>query len=466
MIKKLVSIKKIPSKQLKNRISLIIIGVLLSGLCIAQNSEKPNVIVILTDDQGSIDINCYGALDLYTPNMDKLVASGIKFTQFYAAPVCSPTRASILTGKTPQKIGITDVVRSREFENEGLASEEYTMAEMFKNAGYRTAIIGKWHLGSSNEKQPNAQGFDHAFGPLNGWFDNYSHSSYYTNGANYHDLYLNGEEIYRDGEFFLDLMLEEAEHFLEINKSNPFFLYYALNVPHYPYQGTKKWLDYYNDKGVEYPRNLYAAFLSTMDDNIGSLHSKLESLGLKENTIIVFQSDNGFSNEQRAHGGGGSSGPYRGHKGSLFEGGIRVPAAISWPKGIKKGQVRNQIAVVADWMPTLADLCAIELNESNLDGKSLLPILNDPQHETLHNTFCWEYQVQKAVRSGNWKLLINPVIKDRFYKNTIKQKSPYFLVNLKDDIGETTNLAENYPEKVKELEAIFNKQDIRNNKRK
>lgn len=466
MIKKLVSIKKTPSKQLKNLISLIITGLLLSGLCIAQNSEKPNVIIILTDDQGSVDLNCYGANDLLTPNMDKIVNSGVKFTQFYAAPVCSPTRASLLTGKTPQKTGITEVVRSREFQNEGLASEEYTMAEMFKDSGYSTAIIGKWHLGSSKEKQPGAQGFDHAFGPLDGGFDNYSHSSYWQDGANYHDLYLNGVEIYRDGEFFPDMMLEETKDFIVQNKNHPFFIYYALNVPHYPYQGSKEWLDYYNQKGVEYPRNLYAAFLSTMDDNIGALLNHLESLELLQNTIIVFQSDNGYSNELRAHGGGGSSGPYRGNKASLFEGGIRVPAAISWTKNIQPNQIRHQMAVTADWMPTLADLCGIELNKDDLDGKSLVSILKNENMKSMHDEYTWQCQKQKAVRKGDWKLLINPVIKGPNYRNILNLDSPYFLTNLKNDIGETTNLAEEYPEKVKELETIYNKLNIRNHKRK
>jgi arylsulfatase A len=262
------------------------------------------------------------------------------------------------------------------------------------------------------------------------------------------------------------IVMEEAKDFIVQNKNHPFFMYYALNVPHYPYQGSKDWLDYYNEKGVEYPRNLYAAFLSTMDDNIGNLIAKLESLGLKENTIIVFQSDNGYANTQRAHGGGGSSGPYRGHKGSLFEGGIRVPAAISWTKKIQPNQTRHQMAVSADWMPTLADLCGIELNKIDLDGKSLVPILKNENIKSIHDEYTWQYQKQKAVRKGDWKLLINPVIKDPFYKNTIKQKSPYFLVNLKDDIGETTNLAEKYPKKIKELETIFSKQDIRNHKRK
>jgi arylsulfatase A-like enzyme len=465
MIKKLVMTKKLISKQLKNLISLIITGLILSGLCIAQNLEKPNVIVILTDDQGSIDLNSFGANDLLTPNMDKIVNSGVKFTQFCATPVCSPTRASLLTGKTPQHLKITEVVK-RSKPNDGLSNEEYTMAEMFKDAGYAKGHLGKWHLGYSEDNQPNAQGFDYSFGHLGGCVDNFSHSSYWQDGANYHDLYLNGGEIYRDGEFFPNMMLEEAKDFIMQNKNHPFFIYYALNVPHYPYQGSKEWLDYYNEKGVDYPRNLYAAFLSTMDDNIGNLIAKLESLGLKENTIIVFQSDNGYANTQRAHGGGGSSGPYRGHKGSLFEGGIRVPAAISWTKNIQPNQTRHQMAVIADWMPTLAYLCGIELNKDDLDGKSLVPILKNENIKSLHDEYTWQYQKQKAVRKGDWKLLINPVIKDLFYKNTIKQKPPYFLVNLKDDIGETTNLAEKHPKKVKELETIFNKQNIRNHKRK
>jgi arylsulfatase A-like enzyme len=187
MIKKLVMTKKLISKQLKNLISLIITGLILSGLCIAQNLEKPNVIVILTDDQGSIDLNSFGANDLLTPNMDKIVNSGVKFTQFCATPVCSPTRASLLTGKTPQHLKITEVVK-RSKPNDGLSNEEYTMAEMFKDAGYAKGHLGKWHLGHSEDKQPNAQGFDYSFGNLGGCIDNFSHSSYWQDGANYHDL--------------------------------------------------------------------------------------------------------------------------------------------------------------------------------------------------------------------------------------------------------------------------------------
>lgn len=445
---------------MKKKLLSIVYYVLFSVLCKANNTERPNVIVILTDDQGSIDMNCYGSHDLITPNMDKIATSGVRFTQFYAAPVSSPSRAGLLTGKTPQRAGVEGNVSSVEL-GLGLPNEQYTMAEMFKDAGYATAHIGKWHLGHSEDQQPNAQGFDYSFGHFGGCIDNYSHF-FYWNGPNRHDLYQNGKEIFRQGEFFPDLMLKETKSFINRNKDKPFFIYYALNVPHYPYQGDEKWLDYYNKKGVEYPRNLYAAFLSTMDDNIGGLLMKLEDSGLRDNTIIILQSDNGYSNEERAHGGGGSSGPFRGYKSNLFEGGIRVPAAISWPKGIKKGQVRNQMAVNADWLPTLADLCRIKLNVDDLDGKSLCPILNNENQKTLHDEFCWQYQKQKAVRKGDWKLLINPEIHDPQYRNILKSDSPYLLFNLKHDIGEITNLAKKYPERVKELKAIYDKWKISN----
>ena len=337
----------------------LLIAVVIGCASSTKKSEKPNVIVILTDDQGSIDLNCYGSDDLVTPNMDQLVNSGVKFTQFYGAPVCSPSRAGLLTGKTPQRAGVPGNVSLQ--KEAGMPGSQYTMAEMFKDAGYKTAHIGKWHLGAAENKQPNAQGFDYSFGHFVGCIDNYSHYFFWS-GPNKHDLYRNGEEVFHPGEFFPDLMLQEATEFVAENKSEPFFMFYAMNTPHYPYQGTPEWLEYYQNQGVAYPRDLYAAFLSTMDDNIGNLIQKLKDQGISENTIIVFQSDNGHSTEMRAHGGGGNSGIYRGAKASLFEGGIRVPAAISWPNVLPAGEVRNQLAVNADWMPTLAELCEIKID--------------------------------------------------------------------------------------------------------
>lgn len=418
-----------------------------------QKETKPNVIVIYSDDQGAIDLNIYGAKDLMTPHMDALVGSGVRFTQFYGAPVCSPSRAGLLTGKTPQRAGVPGNVPSVPVTDRGLQGSEYTMAEMFKDAGYTTALIGKWHLGDQEGMLPNDQGFDYAFGHHVGCIDNYSHF-YFWHGPNRHDLYRNGEEIFLDGQFFPDLMVSEASEFLEKNKDEPFFMYYALNTPHYPYQGTAEWLKYYQDKGVMYPRDLYAAFLSTQDDKIGELIAKLESLDLMENTVIVFQADNGFSTEERAHFGGGSAGPYRGAKSCLFEGGFRVPASISWPGHIPSGEVRGQFAVNADWMPTLADLIGIELDTKDLDGKSLMPVIRDESANSQHNeVFSWKHGKQWATRSGKWKLLGNPV--DKTNKAPITEEDKLFLVNLEDDPGEMKNLAKKYPEKVSELEQQY-----------
>jgi arylsulfatase A-like enzyme len=421
-------------------------------LRLANAQEKPNVIVIYSDDQGAIDLNCYGAKDLVTPNIDGLAKKGIMFTQFYAAPVCSPSRASLLTGLTAQRAGVPGNAGANAQSNAGLPGDKYTMAEMFKGAGYKTAHIGKWHLGYQPEMSPNAQGFDYTFGHLVGCIDNYSHF-YYWNGPNRHDLYRNGKEVFYPGEYFPDLMVKEAGQYMEENKSKPFFMYFAINMPHYPYQGDPKWLEYYEGKGVTYPRNLYAAFVSTLDNKIGLLLEKVSELGLSDNTIIIFQSDNGYSTEERAHFGGGSAGIYRGAKSCLFEGGIRVPAIISWPGKINSGEVRDQFAVNTDWMPTLAELCNIRLDIRNLDGKSIVPIINSPNAVTSHaDGYCWAFKDMWVARKGKWKLLGNP--HDTSQPKTVFTKKQ-FLVNLEVDPGEKVNLVERFPEKVKELEQQY-----------
>ncbi|MEQ9220924.1 MAG: sulfatase-like hydrolase/transferase [Cyclobacteriaceae bacterium] len=430
-------------------------GLILSvlfGVLLTHAADKPNVIIIYTDDQGTIDMNAFGAEDLVTPNMDRIAKSGIRFTQFYASPICSPSRASLLTGKTPQKSGCPGNAGASLESMRGVPGSQYTMAEMFKDAGYRTAHIGKWHLGFQPDMLPNAQGFDYSFGHLVGCIDNYSHF-YFWNGPNRHDLFRNGKEVYHNGEFFPDLMVEEATQFIEENKEAPFFMYFAMNMPHYPYQGDEKWLKYYEEKGVAYPRDLYAAFLSTQDDRIGMLLGKLDELGLTENTIIVLQSDNGHSTEERAHHGGGSAGPYRGAKQCVFEGGIRVPAAISWPAEIPGGQVRDQFAVNTDWLPTLADLCEIKLDRKELDGKSLVDLIDDEKTKTKHKDgYCWAYNKMWVARKGKWKLIGNPYdTSNRGYEFEEK----LFLANLEEDPGEQVNLADKYPKVVAELEKQY-----------
>ena len=401
--------------------------------CVLQlSAKKPNVIIIFTDDQGTVDMNCYGAKDLVTPNMDGLAKRGVRFTQFYsAAPVCSPSRVGLMTGRTPQHGGLNGNVP---LDSVGMPTQQITIAEKMKTAGYATAHIGKWHLGHHKETIPNAQGFDHSFGHLVGCIDNYSHFFYWS-GPNKHDLWRNGKEVFHNGEFFPDLMVKEAGEFIDKNKDQPFFIYFALNTPHYPYQGSPKWLEHYRD--LPYPRNLYAAFLSTTDDRIGALLSKIENAGLTNDTIIIFQSDHGASEEVRAHKGGGRAGPHRGAKFSLYEGGIRVPAIISWPGNLPQNEVRNQIATGCDWFPTIMELCKIPAAEHKIDGKSLLPVINSKSASSAHKIFHWKSGNSVAVREGKWKLVMSGKKVELF--------------DLPNDLGESRNLIKEHPKMVKKL---------------
>jgi arylsulfatase A-like enzyme len=441
----------------------IFIGLLWAGSAEVQASERrPNVIVVYTDDQGSVDMGAYGAADLTTPNMDALAAKGIRFTQFYApSPVCSPSRAGLMTGLYPVRAGVPGNVGSIK-DHAGMPTEQVTMAETFKAAGYATAHIGKWHLGHSPETMPNAQGFDHSFGHMGGCIDNYSHFFYWA-GPNAHDLYRNGKEVFYNGRYFPDLMVDEAVGFMEKNRKKPFFIYFAFNVPHYPYQGDVKWLNRYREQGMAYPRNLYAAFLSSMDTRLGRLMDALNRFGLSEDTIVVFQSDHGHSTEQRAHYGGGSSGPYRGAKFSLFEGGIRVPAIIRWSGHLAEGEVRNQIGHGSDWLPTLADLCGIRLVNTDIDGKSLVPVLRSAKTESPHSVLHWHNRNSNknrwAIRKGPWKLLANAL--DTSAREFVEFDR--FLVNVDEDPGEQTNLFEQMPERAAELEKLHREWEERCN---
>lgn len=413
-------------------------------------SEKPNVMIIFTDDQGSIDLNCYGAKDLITPHMDSIAKRGIRFTQFYAAaPVCSPSRAGLLTGRFPRRAGVPGNVSSHHGK-EGMPAEQITIAEMMQQAGYQTAHVGKWHLGYTPETMPNGQGFDTSFGHMGGCIDNYSHF-FYWNGPNRHDLWQNGKEIWRDGEFFPDLMVQQCQEFIKADRNQPFFLYWAINVPHYPLQGKDKWRKKYSH--LSSPRDKYAAFVSTMDDCIGEVLKTLDECQLRENTIIIFQSDHGHSQEERTFGGGGNAGPFRGAKFSLFEGGIRVPAMISWPGTIAEGEERHQLATGCDWLPTIAELTGAPLPSHKLDGKSLKEVIDSEQAASPHQDFYWQIGKSWAVREGDWKLLGNP--RDTSQQGKLTKADQLFLVDLSQDLGEKQNVAQENPEKVKHLTEIY-----------
>lgn len=412
--------------------------------------RRPNVLVVFTDDQGSVDVNCYGADDLVTPHMDELARRGVRFTQFYAgAPVCSPSRAALLTGRVPQRAGVPGNVSSRRGEA-GMPGEQVTIAEMLTEAGYATGHVGKWHLGYTPETMPNGHGFEFSFGHMGGCIDNYSHF-FYWNGPNRHDLWQNGREIFHDGRFFPDLMVEQCCRFLERNRDRAFFLYWALNTPHYPLQGTEKWRRRY--AGLPSPRDKYAAFISTMDECIGLVIARLDELQLRNDTIVVFQSDHGHSTEERSFGGGGSAGPYRGAKFSLFEGGIRVPAIISWPEHLPEDEVRGQLATSCDWLPTIAELCNVDVPQHKLDGQSLVTVINSAEASSPHRVFHWQSGNQWAVRAGDWKLIGNP--RDTSHRAPLTDSDKRFLVNLSKDVGEMRNVAAEHPEIVARLEQLY-----------
>jgi len=447
-----------------------------SGVEIGAAERRPNVLLIYTDDQGSVDVNCYGAKDLITPNMDALAADGVKFTQFYsAAPVCSPSRAALMTGRYPQRAGLARNASSARGGTGGAAgdgadgvgcnassarggtgmpTEQVTLAEMLKAAGYATAHVGKWHLGYTDDQMPNAQGFDYSFGHMGGCIDNYSHF-FYWNGPNRHDLWRQGKEVWHDGEFFPDLMVAEASAFIEKHRDQPWFVYWPINTPHYPLQGTDKWRKRYEN--LDSPRDKYAAFVSTTDEAIGRLLAKIDELKLRDDTIVIFQSDHGHSTEQRTFGGGGNAGPYRGAKFSLFEGGIRVPAMIRWPGKIPAGATRDQLCTACDWLPTIAALCDVPLPKRKIDGKSLVDVIKSADAASPHEVFHWQSGggrggPQWAVREGPWKLIGNP--RDTSNKAPLGKNDRLFLVNLQEDVSEMKNIAADHPDVVQRLKRL------------
>src|SRR5690606_675193 len=260
---------------------------------------------------------------------------------------------------------------------------------MLKEAGYYTALVGKWHLGHAADKTPNAQGFDYFFGHEKGCIDNYSHFFYWS-GPNKHDLYRNDEEVFYPGSYFPDLMVDEIDNIISADRDAPFFIYWAINMPHYPYQGIERWQEHYHS--APSPTREYAAFVSTMDEYIGKVLDRLADTGNEENTVIVFQSDHGHSFEERAFYGGGYAGPYRGGKFSMFEGGLRVPAIISLPGVIPANEVRNQMASGMDWFPTLAALAGVPVDTTTVEGRDLMPMLLDPAVPTAHTALHWQLE--------------------------------------------------------------------------
>lgn len=451
-----------PGIEMMNRHVLVLwtIGMLLQtnigqAETVQQSQDRPpNVIIFYTDDQGSFDANCYGSHDLITPTIDQLAATGTRFTQMYSpSAICSASRAGLMTGKFPARAGVPANV-SGNAGTEGMPHSQVTIADMLQDAGYKTAHIGKWHLGHLPETKPNGQGFDYSFGHMQGCIDNYSHF-FYWNGPNRHDLWLNGNEIWRDGQYFGDMLRDHCQTFITDNKDQPFFVYMAINWPHYPMQGTQKWRDAYEGKIADPQRRRYAELLSTADELMGDIVEHIDSLGLRDDTLIVFQSDHGHSVEERAFFGGGNPGPYRGCKGNLFEGGLRIPSVVSWPGHIPAGVTCDEMAFGCDWLPTIADFTGSDV-PNNIDGHSIRSVIESPGEKSPHDHLYWLLgrgaRAQWAVRRGDWKLLGNP--KDTRDPKSLAATDKLFLANLRDDLSESKNLAQLHPERVAELKAI------------
>ena len=386
--------------------------------------ERPNILIILTDDQGTIDANCYGSTDLRTPNIDRLAATGVRFTQAYAHTGCCPARAALMTGRHPQRGGVHHWTQGDMNGPDGInmALEEVTLGEALKTAGYRTALFGKWHLGAHRDFGPKKQGFDEFFGIRDGFIDNYNH--YFLHGSGFHDLYDGIKPVKAPGKYFPELMVQRSLKFIMQNKDRPFLLYVPFNIPHYPEQALKQFETGYKDI-ADPARRSYAAIVSTTDHYIGQIVDKLEALDLLENTAIIFMSDNGHSEETgnrirvenhrsgypKGHfygaSGGGSTGKWIGQKGSFLEGGVRVPAIISYPAKLPKGKVRGEIITAMDWFPTVLDLCGVQQpsNAPKLDGHSVLPLIRSAKAKSKYKILHFAWGKKWAVREGDWKLI-------------------------------------------------------------
>lgn len=443
----------IPSVSRRNALRLIG-GACASVLSRAQ-TRRPNFLVIVTDDHGIGDVGCYGHREALTPNLDRLAGSGVRFTQWYSnAPVCSASRAAILTGKYPDRTGVKGALNSdAAFNVPGLRPGEHTFAGLLREAGYSTAAFGKWHLGSAPASRPLAQGFDSFFGWYSGWLDAYSHRYYKLSagpGMIFHDLWRNTEEVFEEPAYMSELLGPEASaHLARQKKDQPFLMYLAFGAPHYSMMAPKKYLDRF-PTSMDRDRRTHLAMVAAVDDAIGGLLDQLKRQGLEEDTVIFFQADNGATREVRASStaqpyAGGSNGPYRGWKLGLFDGGMHVPALLRAPGLTKAGTVWDRPMMSMDLLPTLLTMAGQQARiPSDIDGQDLLPVLRGEKQP--HPEMFWSFNRERSLREGDWKLIVNP---PKFPGEDPGAR--VWLSNLEADPGEKRNLAGAEGERVRRM---------------
>lgn len=414
-------------------------------------AERPCIVIFYADDLGIGDLGCYGCEDIATPGIDKLAREGLRFTNYYCpAPLCAPSRAALLTGRSPVRIGLSLSRNINSMPGEvGMPTSEITIAELARSAGYATGLIGKWHLGFTPETDPNAQGFDSFFGHHAALIDYYSHW-FFWGEPYFHDLYFNRQPVERYGRHMTELVTEQAIAFLDQHREKPFLLYVAYNAPHYPIQPQGQFREQY--RHLPGARAGYAALVAGLDASVGRILDRLDALGLTEQTLVFFSSDNGAAAASPRGEGGGSNAPYREHKRSLFDGGIHMPALLRWPRKAPAGQVRQQLACSMDIFPTVAE--AIEATvptDRTLDGKSWMPLFKS-ESAHVHDRLFFEWDGQSAVREGKWKLVRDGFVdlgRSRNRRST--GDDAVFLADVSVDPGETRNLRKQHPETANAL---------------
>ena len=437
-------------------VKIIVAGVGLTAFrpaVAAEEKHGPNFVFILVDDLGWGDVGYNGCDCVRTPNVDALAEQGMVFNNAYAAaPYCSPSRAAILSGRSPAALHLTNWLphlpskKVTEWKNlnlpetrGGLPTEEITIAEVLKARGYRTATIGKWHVGEIAEEQPAAQGFDEQIA----WWPWSWPSSWYTPYGELTNLKPGPR-----GEYLTDRLGDEACAFIERNREQPFFLNLWFYTVHMPLKCKKEMVDYYLEQGCPekgFRCAVFQAMKECMDSNVGKVLSKLEELGLSENTVIVFTSDNGGPKSHADNGG------LRGGKGVCYEGGIRVPCIVLWPGVTKPGALCNVSVIGTDWYPTLLEMAGVERSAQEetqkLEGLSLVPLLKDSSASLDRQRLCWHYPHGRpgtigphgAIREGKYKLI-------DFY-----DQNRWELYDLETDIGETNDLSRQLPETAESL---------------
>jgi arylsulfatase A-like enzyme len=400
-------------------------------------AARPNVILIITDDVGYGDIGSYGAPDIKTPAIDSLAQNGMRLTDFYAAPNCSPTRAMLISGRYQQRSRIeTPLGSARAAQDQGLPATGRTLPQLLKNNGYRTGLVGKWHLGYKPEFSPNAHGFDYFFGFKSGLIDYYQH----TDSSGEHDLFENTEPTHVSG-YSTDVFTDRAVKFIEENAKQPFFLEVAFNAAHWPFQipdhpsvaaDNARFVQPQEDPTNS--RRDYVAIVERADQGVGKIIATLARLGLTRDTLVIYTQDNGGEWLSR-------NAPLFHRKNTVWEGGIRVPAIFKWPGRIPAGKTSAQVGIMMDLTATILAVTNSPVPaEAKLEGMNLLPLLQNGAQRT-ERTLFWRVTTQarrqRAVRQGDWKLVLDAGVP--------------FLYNLATDVGERNDLANQRQDIVRKL---------------